>query len=179
MRQMFQAAAMGGLMMCALSSGAFAQAPSPFPDGPGREIVATACTQCHSPGPIVQLRMNDAGWRRQVYNMILRGAQIAPADIDPTVAYLSTAFGPGVAYPNAPKVDVKLADGGAASLVEGGCGLCHGLDRVVATKRDPHQWEAVVARMTSVGAPFDADQAKQIVAYLSQNYGAQVEAMAK
>ena len=178
MRQFFQAAAMGGLMFCGLVPGASAQPASPFPAGPGREIVATACTQCHSPAPIVQLRMGDAGWRRQVYNMILRGAQIGPGDIDATVAYLTASFGPGVAFPNAPKVDVKLADG-AANLVEGGCGLCHGLDRVVATKRDPHQWDAVVARMISVGAPFDADQAKDIVAYLSQNYGAQVEAAAK
>jgi len=179
MRQIFKGAAMGGLMLCGLFSGASAQQASPFPDGPGRDIVATACTQCHAPGPIVQLRMNDAGWRKQVYNMILRGAQIGPGDIDATVAYLTASFGPGVAFPNTPKVDVKLADGAAANLVEGGCGLCHGLDRVVATKRDPHQWDAVVARMISVGAPFDADQAKQIVAYLGQNYGAQVEATAK
>ncbi len=76
-----------------------AQQNNPFPAGVGRDTIAAACTQCHRAGPIVQLRMGEAGWRRQLYNMMLRGAQIKPDEIDDVVKYLATNFGPGGAGP--------------------------------------------------------------------------------
>lgn len=76
-----------------------AQQTGPFPAGAGRDIVAAACTQCHQAGPIIQLRMGEAAWRQRVYNMILRGAQIGPDEIDDVVKYLAANFGPGVPIP--------------------------------------------------------------------------------
>ena len=149
-----------------------AQQPNLFPDGAARDIVAVACTQCHKAGPIVQLRMGEAGWRRQVYNMVLRGAQIGPTEIDDVVKYLATNFGPGVPIPGAAPTPVTLPDGAGANLVAGACGICHGVDRVVAVARPGRQWEAIVHRMAAIGAPIDADQARQIIAYLETNYGA-------
>ena len=142
-----------------------AQQNGPFPAGAGRDIIAVACTQCHSARPIVQLRMGEAGWRRQVYNMVLRGAQIGPGEIDDVVKYLVTNFGPGVPIPGVATPPVTLPDhGGAdragADLVAGACGICHGMDRVVAVARPGRQWEAIVHRMVAIGAPIDADQAR-------------------
>src|ERR1700753_382583 len=94
-----------------LGSVAAAQQSNPFPPGPGRDIVATACTQCHRAGPIIQLRMGEAGWRRQVYNMVLRGAQIGPDDMDDAVRYLATNFGPGAPIPGSAPAHVTLPDG--------------------------------------------------------------------
>ena len=150
---------------------AFAQSKpaDPFPAGDGHDKVAVACTQCHTPSPIISMRMGEAGWRRQVEIMVLRGAQIGPNDIDKVSTYLATAFGPGVPLPG-PKVEVKLAEGAAAPLVEGECGLCHGLDRVVKVNRPGAQWDAVVHRMIQLGAPVDGEQSKQIVAYLEAHY---------
>ena len=149
-----------------------AQQSGPFPAGAGRDIIAVACTQCHSARPIVQLRMGEAGWRRQVYNMVLRGAQIGPDEIDDVVKYLTTNFGPGVPVPGLATAAVKLPDGAGADLVAGACGICHGVDRVVAVVRPGRQWEAIVHRMAAIGAPIDADQARQIICYLQTNYGA-------
>jgi mono/diheme cytochrome c family protein len=171
MRYIFAAAGMLAGLLAGVDA-AQAQQASPFPDGPGREIVSVACTQCHQAGPIVQLRMSEQGWRRQVENMILRGAQIGPNDIDPAAAYLAASFGPGVPVPGQPKPAVDLPDGPGASLVAGGCGICHGLDRVVAANRPGEQWKALVHRMTEIGAPIDGDQAKLIVSYLEAHYGA-------
>ena len=155
-----------------LNFGAEAQQTSPFPPGAGRDIIAVACTQCHRAGPITQLRMGEAGWRRQVYNMVLRGAQIGPDEIDDVVKYLTTNFGPGVPVPGLAAAPVKLPDGAGADLVAGACGICHGVDRVVAVARPGRQWEAIVHRMAAIGAPIDADQARQIISYLQTNYGA-------
>jgi cytochrome c5 len=152
-------------------AGARAQQASPFPDGPGREIVAQACTQCHQAGPITQMRMNERGWRRQIYNMVLRGAQIGPGEIDAATAYLVAHFGPGVPAPGQSNAEVKLADGPGASVVAGGCTLCHGLDRVVATNRPGRQWAPIIERMVEIGAPLDAQQAAEVLTYLQANYG--------
>jgi mono/diheme cytochrome c family protein len=155
-----------------LSFSAEAQQAAPFPEGVGRDIIAVACTQCHKAGPIIQLRMGEAGWRRQVYNMVLRGAQIGPDEIDDAVKYLATNFGPGAPIPGVMPKPVTLPDGAGANLVNGACGICHGVDRVVAVARPGRQWEAIVHRMVAIGAPVDADQAKQIISYLEANYGA-------
>ena len=149
---------------------ALAQQAPVFPEGPGREIVAVACTQCHAPQPFTQLRMGENGWRKQVENMVLRGAMVAPSELDVVAKYLASAYGPGVPEPNAPKSTVDLPAGPGANLVEGVCGLCHGLERVVAANRPGQQWQAVVHRMVQIGAPLDDDQTKQIIAYLEQHY---------
>jgi mono/diheme cytochrome c family protein len=155
-----------------LNFSAEAQQTGPFPAGAGRDIIAAACTQCHQAGPIIQLRMGEAGWRRQVYNMVLRGAQIGPAEIDDVVKYLANNFGPGVPIPGLATSAVTLPGGPGADLVAGACGTCHGVDRVVAAARPGRQWEAIVHRMVAIGATIDADQARQIISYLETNYGA-------
>jgi mono/diheme cytochrome c family protein len=153
-----------------------AQQTGPFPDGPGKEIVAQACTQCHQAGLITQLRMNERGWRRMIYNMVLRGAQVGPNDIDVTVAYLVTHFGPGVPVPGQSNFEVKLLEGPGAALVAGACGICHGLDRVIATNRPGKQWVPIINRMVEIGAPLDPEQVRQITDYLEINYGADLPA---
>ena len=155
-----------------LSFTAEAQQSDPFPAGTGRDTIAVACTQCHRAGPIVQLRMSEEGWRRQVYNMMLRGAQIRPDEIDDVVNYLATNFGPGVPFPGPAPTPVTLPAGAGADLVTDACGICHGVDRVVAVARPGRQWEAIVHRMVAIGAPIDADQTGQIISYLKANYGA-------
>ena len=147
-----------------------AQQSDAFPAGPNRDVVAVVCTQCHTAGPIVQLRMGEQGWRRQVQNMILRGAQVGPNDIDAVSSYLADTFGPGVPFPNQTTADVHLAAGSGANVVEGGCALCHGLDRVVDTRRPVAQWPSIVHRMVEIGAPLDQEQTDQVIKYLQVNY---------
>ena len=159
--------------------GAQGGAASPFPDGPGKEIVSVACTQCHGPNVFTQLRMNEAAWRAQIYDMILRGAQITPDDIDTAAKYMAKSYGPGVPFPGQQPAQVSLPDGQGKEVVEGGCALCHGLDRVIATKRSKDQWQTIVGRMIYVGAPLSQDQASAVVAYLDTNYGADTQTATK
>jgi cytochrome c5 len=150
--------------------GSGAAAANPFPDHPGREVVSVACTQCHGPNVFTQLRMGETAWRNQIYDMVLRGAQIGPDDIDTAVKYMVASYGPGVAFPGQQPAQVSLADGAAKPLVEGGCALCHGLDRVVATKRSKAEWQTIVNRMVYFGSPVSGDQVSSVVDYLAANY---------
>lgn len=171
MKQLWFAGAVAAFAFAAIGS-THAQAPgggSPFPDGEGHDIVAVACTQCHGPNTFVNIRENAEAWRRQVWDMVERGAQISPSEMDTVVKYLSTVFGPGANLPQS--AAVSLPDGQGKEVVEGGCALCHSLDRIAAAKRSPADWQAVVAKMVFLGAPLSDDQAKAAVAYLNANFG--------
>jgi len=171
MKQLWFAGAVAALAVTVVAP-TWAQAPgggSPFPDGQGKEIVAVACTQCHGPNTFVNIRENDEAWRRQVWDMVERGAQIAPDEMDTVVKYLSTVFGPGANLPQF--ASVTLPDGQGKEVIDGGCGLCHGLERITAAKRSAADWQAVVTKMVFLGAPLSADQAKAAVAYLNANFG--------
>jgi hypothetical protein len=148
-----------------------AQQENALPPGDGRDIVAVACSQCHGLNAVTQLRMGAQAWRHQVDDMIQRGAQISPSEIDTVVNYLSTKLGPGVPFPGQTPAHVALPAGKDQGTIEGVCSLCHGLDRVVAVKRSRGQWEGIVNRMIYLGAPLSADQAKAAVDYLSTNFG--------
>src|ERR1700744_1029684 len=138
--------ALTGLLALTLSAFAppvFAQSANPLPPGDRREIVAVACSQCHYLGTIAKIRDGAAGWRTYVNNMVLRGAQLTPAEIDKVVDYLSLNLGPGANLP--PAKPVTLPDGAGKNLVETRCALCHDLERVAEVKRSRAQWPAIVA----------------------------------
>ena len=80
----------------ALRPAARNKAPIPLPPGDGRDLVAVACSQCHYLGTIAKIRDGAAGWRIYVSNMVLRGAQLTPAEVDKVVNYLSINLGPGI-----------------------------------------------------------------------------------
>ena len=156
------------LGLCGLLVGAAqAQEPVSWPQGPGADLVRAACTQCHAPKVFMQLREGPDAWRRQVYDMILRGAQVQPGDIDTVVTYLASHF--GIAnYAAAPSgaTNVTLPDGSGKDLIEQRCTLCHGLDRAVGTRRTRGEWDGIVDRMMALGAPISAGDVRTISAYL-------------
>lgn len=169
MRSNVIAAAAFGLLCCGQLS--FAQ--DPLPPGEGRDIVAVACTQCHGLAVVNDIRQAENAWRLQVYDMILRGAQIHPDDLPVVIDYLVKNFGPGVNVPES-KIAVTLPHGDGSELIEGGCGeLCHGLDRVVLSRRRPAEWNAIVKRMVFLGAPIGEKEVARAAAYLSNAFGAQ------
>jgi hypothetical protein len=98
-----RAAALGvaaiGLVAIAGAGPAHAQGaqPRPLPPGEGRDLLATACTQCHNLSIIVSMRDGAPGWRRHVYNMVTRGAQLTSSEAEAVIGYLAANFGPSSA----------------------------------------------------------------------------------
>jgi cytochrome c5 len=157
------------LALTAVASPSLAQNANPLPAGDGREIVAVACSQCHYLGTIAKIRDGAAGWRTYVNNMVLRGAQLTPAEIDKVVDYLSLNLGPGANLP--PAKPVTLPDGGGKNLVETRCALCHDLERVATAKRQKAAWPVIVNNMVAWGATATPDEAKTMTDYLATNFG--------
>lgn len=68
----------------------------------------------------------------------------------------------------------QLVNSPGKNLVSAKCITCHSLDYIPMNSGflDRKGWEAEVNKMIRVmGAPVDADEAKMIVDYLTQNYG--------
>jgi hypothetical protein len=123
----------------------FAQTPDPLPPGDGHDLVAVACSQCHFLTTIAKIRDGAPGWRLYVNNMVLRGAQLTPAEVDKVVDYLALNLGPGINLP--PSKPVTLPAGDGKQLVETRCGLCHDLERVVTAPRRKADWPVIVANI--------------------------------
>jgi cytochrome c5 len=158
------------LMLLVASSGPLqAQPANPLPEGEGRALVATACTQCHALTPIVTGRDGANGWRRHVQNMVLRGAQLNAAETETVIQYLTANFGPGMRLPEPAKI--SLPDGAGKDLVETRCTICHDLQRVAGVKRLKRDWPMVVDNMMMRGATATPDEARTMTDYLIAHFG--------
>ena len=145
---------------------ALAQPANALPPGDGRDLVATACTQCHALTVILAMRDGPIGWKRHVHHMVMRGAQLNARETDTVLAYLDANFGPGQRMP--PAKPVALPAGPGKELVETRCTMCHDLERVTAAKRE---WDSVVTNMLERFGLQAPDEARAISAYLTANYG--------
>ena len=148
---------------------ALAQPANALPPGDGRDLVAAACTQCHTLTVILAMRDGPIGWKRHVHHMVLRGAQLNAREADTVLAYFDANFGPGQRMP--PAKPVALPAGPGRELVETRCTLCHDLERVTAAKREKREWDSVVANMLERFGLSAPDEARAISAYLAAQYG--------
>jgi mono/diheme cytochrome c family protein len=167
---------LGGLAALSLTAAAplRAQTAPALPPGEGRDIVATACTQCHGLNTIVQIRDGSGGWRQFVNYMIMKGAQVSNSEADTVVQYLTTNFGPNSppAAGAAPAAALApLPSGPGKELVEAHCVTCHDLLRIVASRRQKSDWDAIVANMINRGATASPQERQTIVSYLATQFG--------
>ena len=91
-RGMFVVPMLAGL---AASTAATAQSQKPagFPDGPGREVLAAKCFQCHAPRMWQDHRSDRRGWESVLYRMVGRGALWTEEEIRTMAGYLAAAYG--------------------------------------------------------------------------------------
>lgn len=70
-----------------------APAPVTLPPGPGRDLVAQTCSQCHALTTVTSQHMNQQTWQGTVEDMVGRGAQLTPAQVTTVVQYLAAHYG--------------------------------------------------------------------------------------
>jgi cytochrome c5 len=165
MRPLLPVLCAGALVIAAMP----ARAQGALPPGDGRDLLATACSQCHPLNVIRSMREGAEGWKRHVYNMVTRGAQLNAREADMVVAYLAANFGPSTPVGSA--TPVALPGGPGKDLVEARCTACHDLERVASAKRRKSEWPALVANMVGRGAVATPDEAQAISSYLATNFG--------
>ena len=168
MRRLVLPASLAALLLAAATP-LHAQTAGALPPGEGRELVATACTQCHTLNVIMAGRDGPVGWKKHVYNMVLRGAQLTPREADTVIEYLVAHFGPGQPLPAAKPV--TLPGGTGKELVETRCAVCHDLERVTIVKRQKRDWETIVGNMYERWGMSAPDEVRTITSYLVAQFG--------
>src|SRR5215469_15654680 len=82
------------LILAALPSFSAEPGPTDLPAGNMQKKARTACTMCHDARIIVQQRLNQAAWTKEVDKMVKWGAILNPSDRDALIEYLSSNFPP-------------------------------------------------------------------------------------
>ena len=67
--------------------------PITLPDGPGKELVATRCTQCHDLERVTSAKRSKREWESVVGNMLERFGLRAPDEARAISAYLEANYG--------------------------------------------------------------------------------------
>ena len=82
-------------LICAAGVAVAASSPNEqLPAGPMQEKAAAACLSCHEARIIVQQRLSQAAWTREMDKMVKWGAEVDPQDRDALIDYFSANFGP-------------------------------------------------------------------------------------
>jgi virginiamycin B lyase len=87
-------------LMLAVSFATAAYAQAPLPEGTGKSVVETSCTQCHDLSRIQRSGFSEAGWRNHVAMMKNVGAKVPDEQMETLIAYLTKNF-PEKARPKA------------------------------------------------------------------------------
>jgi cytochrome c5 len=66
----------------------------PLPDGPGKDIVLTVCTQCHDLQRVRRQRSSAEGWAEILDTMLNEGAPLSAEDFPVVLRYLARNFRP-------------------------------------------------------------------------------------
>ena len=67
-----------------------------MPPDKDKELVVSSCGGCHDLKIVVEARKSRAQWDTAVNDMIQRGSQLFPEEIEPITVYLTKAFGADV-----------------------------------------------------------------------------------
>ena len=82
----------GPLPPGAMAGGATTAKEVKLPDGPGRQLVEGRCASCHDLGRVVSIRRTRAEWESLTRNMLGRGPQATPEQVQAISDYLATHF---------------------------------------------------------------------------------------
>ena len=108
-------AAIAVIALASMSISAFPQqAAKPAEDLPRGAMQAkatTACLECHEARIILQQRLTNAAWTKEVDKMVKWGAVVDGNDRDALIDYLSTNFSPDKGPYEAPRTSIEKGSG--------------------------------------------------------------------
>ena len=108
-------AAIAVIALASMSVSAFSQqAAKPaedLPTGAMQAKATTACLECHEARIILQQRLTNAAWTKEVDKMVKWGAVVDGNDRDALIDYLSTNFSPDKGPYEAPRTSIEKGSG--------------------------------------------------------------------
>jgi competence ComEA-like helix-hairpin-helix protein len=137
------------LVFCSTALLSSAQA-QPLPDAPGKDVVASICTQCHTLDRITPLKRSAAAWQETINAMRAKGADATDQEFTAIVNYLAKNFGPPEAAAKAggeTAATPAMPDGPGKQFILMQCTACHQPDHFTKYHHSADEWQVIIARM--------------------------------
>jgi virginiamycin B lyase len=83
------------ILCLATIPGLLLSAQSQLPEGEGKDLVETVCTQCHGLESTTDARYTLDEWRNVVYDMVSEGAPLLDDEVEIIAQYLAKNYGSG------------------------------------------------------------------------------------
>lgn len=145
-----------------------------MPEGEGKAMVTSVCTTCHSLGNVLNIRSSREDWEQSVNEMIARGAQIFPDEMETIVNYLAANYGTQASAGSASSSSATTSSVSAGQqLFQDKCFQCHGDTMWRDLRQDRRSWEGTLYRMVGRGALWTEEEIGQMADYLAGAYGPQ------
>jgi cytochrome c5 len=139
----------------------------------GKEVFGVACTGCHGANHVSIQRKTAEAWRKSIYTMIGRGAQILPDEIEPLAVFLTAEYGPSSPLPtirgSAAAAPQPMLPGG--EIVIRSCGGCHAVNLIFGSRKSEAAWRTTIRNMRSIGARVGDAEEVALAAWLTRNLG--------
>lgn len=156
-----------------------------LPEGDGRELVESLCTQCHSLNMVTAQKKNKREWEQVINRMVSSGMEVTPEDADMIAGYLADHFGPeskpapggsgepggGAGREGGGGPSTELPDGPGKDVVADKCSQCHSSSMWRDLRQDREKWEGTLYRMVARGAVWTEEEIAAMAQYLATVFG--------
>jgi competence protein ComEA len=78
-----------------------------LPDGPGKELVETICSECHQPARVIGQQRTKAEWQLKVTEMLQEDPDVTQIERDTIIDYLAAHFPRKVNVNKAPAKELE------------------------------------------------------------------------
>jgi len=140
-----------------------------LPDGPGKDVFASVCSECHALDQATNQKKPRAGWQATVDSMVAKGAAITQEQSQVIVDYLAKNFGPDQSTAQASASNV-MPDGPGKQIILRVCTACHLPDHFTKYHHTNEEWQAIVIRMGQRAPSATKEELDIVEKYLATNY---------
>jgi competence protein ComEA len=140
-----------------------------LPDGPGKDVFASVCSECHAVDLATNQKKPRAGWEATVDSMLAKGAMVSKQQAQVIVEYLTKNFGPDQSAAPASAVNV-MPEGPGKQIILRECTACHLPDHFTKYRHTNEEWQAIVIRMGTRVRSATKEELDTVQTYLATNF---------
>ncbi len=140
-----------------------------LPDGPGKDVFASVCSECHALDQATNQKKPQAGWQATVDSMVAKGATVSKEQAKVIVDYLTKNFGPDESAAPA-AAENAMPEGPGKQIILRECTACHLPDHFTKYRHSNEEWTAIVIRMGTRVRSATKEELDTVQKYLATNF---------
>ena len=141
-----------------------------LPDGPGKDVFASVCSQCHTLDRVLNLKLTKEEWQEKVDRMGAKGASASKEEFTAIVDYLAKNFPSTAATASAGGGEKDLPEGPGKQIILRECTACHAPDHFTKYHHSPEEWQVIVTRMGQRVRSATTAELDSVQKYLTTNF---------